>query len=174
MVATAAATRRAGWQVGANPQGVRQLAEAVRHLDAVEGRASRPVELALAIHRVARCYCEIGMPDTAVWYLQRALAWARTPTSSTATVGILCELADAWARRADLTEEPAERHHCLERARDHAFEAASLAGQGADPRCEASTLLVVSDVLSTCGDHGDARTLRDRALELLAIGTARA
>ncbi len=174
MAATAAVTRAAGgWQGVADPHEVLRLAQAVRDLDAVEGRTSRPVELAQAIHRVARCYCDLGMPDTGVWYLQRALAWARTLGHSDATAEILCELADAWARQARLADEPAERHHCLEQARDHAFEAASVASRHFDRRCEASTLLLVSEVLTNCGDHGDAQTLHARAMGLLAADAER-
>lgn len=164
----------AAGRTGIDPRGVRRLAEAVSDLDAVEGRVPRPIELAQATHRVARCYVELGMPDTAAWYFQRALGWARTLASATTAVEILCELADALTRQADLTEEPAERRQCLERARDHAFEAASMAARGTDRRGEAAILLAISDVLANCGDHGDAVTLRDRARTLLSADTASA
>lgn len=160
-------THAANWEDAAERHAVHRLAEAVDDLDAVERRA-RPVELALATHRVARCYVDLGMPDTAEWYFQQALRWSRTLASSATTVEILCELADALARQARFGDDAAHRHRCLERARDHAFEATALASRVADRRCEASTLIAVSEVLAACGDHGDASTLRQRARALLA------
>jgi hypothetical protein len=160
-------TARTGpWPGALDRHAVLRLGEAVDDLDAVERRA-RPVELALATHRVARCYVDLDMPDTAEWYFQQALRWARTLSSCATAVEILCELADALARQARLDDDGAHRHRCLDRARDCAFEATALASRSGDRRCEGSTLLAVSEVLAACGDHGDAATLRQRARALL-------
>jgi hypothetical protein len=56
----------------------------------------------------------------------------------------------------------------MERARDHAFEAAALARQASDAHWEVKVLLRVSDVLDRCGDHDDAISLQTRALTLMS------
>lgn len=149
-----------------DPQLLGRLAVALSELDTIERRA-RPVELALAIQQVARCHLDLCMPEAADWYYQRALAWARTLGSPATMIEILCELADTAVVLAQQSSEVNRRYALLERARDHAYEAATLASRTADRRCEAATLVMVSQVLSRCGDHGDACALRERALRLM-------
>jgi hypothetical protein len=147
-------------------QSLGRLASALGELDAIE-RRGRPVELALAIQQVARCHLDLGMPEAAEWYYQRALAWARTLGSPATAIEILCELADTAVVLARDHGDEARRYALLERARDHAYEAATLSSRTADRHCEASTLYLVSQVLGRCGDHGDARALRERAATLV-------
>ncbi len=156
-----------------DPDALRRLAEALEELDLIE-RRGRPVELALAIQQVARCHVDLCMPDAAEWYYQRALGWSRTLGGADTTVEILCELADTSALLASERTDDAQRYFWLEKARDHAFEAATLASRTADRRCEASTLYLVSQILLRCGDHGDAMALRERAASLIEPALANA
>jgi hypothetical protein len=149
-----------------DPQALGRLASALAELDAIERRA-RPVELALAIQQVARCHVDLCMPEAAEWYYQRALAWARTLGSPATLIEILCELADTDVLLAQESSDESRRYALRERARDQVYEAATLAARTADRRCEASTLFQASQVLSRCGDHGDACALRERAARLI-------
>lgn len=149
--------------------GIEALETAVRHLDAAELRL-RPVEMAIALLEVGHCHRCQGSLDAAEWYLQRGLAWSRTLGASHLTIDTLCELAATCAVLAaqlDATD-PRRAYAARERARDHAYEAATLATRTQDPRCEAAVLGRVSDALDHCGDTEDSEHLRRRQGELLS------
>lgn len=143
----------------------RALDEAMRDLDAAEVNG-RPAALSLAFAEVARCHRAMDLLGPAEWYLQQALGWARTLGAVDSSVDLLCEMADlAAARAAQLDEDDiAGRHALLERARDHAYEAAEMAPHSADPHWEVNVLIRLSETLNACGDHDDALALQCRAM----------
>jgi hypothetical protein len=155
-----------------NNDGRKHLAAMLQALEAVE-RRGQPLEMAQALREVARCHTDLNMPDAAFWFLQRSLSWARMVSSPCFTIDVLCDLAETDLRLvAQLAEEP-DRYSVLERARDHAFEAAQLARRSANWQCEATALIRASQVLDRCGDQLDARMLRDEAQRLLnSVGTS--
>jgi hypothetical protein len=147
------------------------LATALRQLEDAEARR-RPVDLVQALGRVGRTYRDLGHGSAAAWYLRQGLHWARTLGGVDASVDLLCELADVeagigQAAAGDDDGDPATARAARDRARDHGFEAASLARQCADPQWEISVLLRVSDALARCGDHDDAAALQARAVHLI-------
>jgi hypothetical protein len=85
-----------------------------------------------------------------------------------------CALAEVASNAADMAkllgETGSQRRLARDRARDHAFEAAQLAGQTSDPHWEVKLLLRASDVLDRCGDHADAAQMQQRALVLMGLG----
>jgi hypothetical protein len=144
-----------------------RLAATLHELEVVE-RRGQPLEMARALRDVARCHVELEMPDAAFWFLQRSLSWARLVASPCFTIEVLCELAETDLHLAAHPLEAPDRYSVLERARDHAFEAAALARESADWQCEAQALLRASQVLEQCGDEWDARRLRDEADHVMA------
>jgi tetratricopeptide (TPR) repeat protein len=149
---------------------VRQaLLEAVARLDDAETRG-RPQEICLALVPVAACYRAMGAWTAAEHVLRQALRHARTGASPELLVDVLCELAETACSIADSADpmEGSLARAARERARDEAFEAASLAHRSSDGHWEASALLRISDVLNRCGDHDDAACLQSRAVELMS------
>lgn len=147
------------------------LQAAVSRLDEAE-RHGRPEDMALALIPVAACYRGIGALAAAEDLLRQALRWARTSRSTSLLVDVLCELADTACRLADDLQraDDASARAARERARDEAFEAASLAHRVHERAWAAQALLKVSDVLNRCGDHDDAAVLQGRALQWQAAG----
>ena len=145
------------------------LRQAAAALDAAEQRG-QPFEMSQALARVARCHRTLGALASAESFLETALRWARVVGSTDLRVDLLCELCESAERLAQSldAQEPGSGHPARERARDHAFEASTLAGRVADPAWEVTVLLRISDVLNHCGDHDDAAQLQSRAMHLLA------
>lgn len=149
------------------------LALAVRMLDLAE-RRQRPVDMCQALAQVARSLKALGAFGPAESYLGQALRWAAMLPGSDARVDLLCELAETGCAAADAARTAQEDDHRAgraerERARDHAFEAARLAGQTTDAHWEVKVLLRVSDVLERCGDHEDAASMQSRAIRLMGL-----
>ena len=144
------------------------LRDAAAALDVAE-RYQQPLEMALALAQMARCYRALQALGPAETYLERALAWARTLGAADQAVEILCLLAETSCSLAELYQQDDSRrsHAALERTRDWAFEATGLAGHVADPQWEIKVLLRISDVLDRCGDHDDAVQLQSRAMSLM-------
>ncbi len=144
------------------------LREAAAALDQAE-RRQQPLEMALVLAQMARCYRALQAPGPAESCLERALAWARTLGAMDQAVEILCLLAETSCALAEGHghDDPRRGHAALERTRDWAFEAAGLAGRVADPQWEIKVLLRISDVLDRCGDHEDAVQLQARAMRLM-------
>lgn len=144
------------------------LREAAAALDVAE-RYRNPLEMCLALAQVARCYRALQAHDAAESYLGQALRWAHTLGAADQAVEILCLLAEGNCALAEQTaaSDAQRAYAALERTRDHAFEAAALAGRAADPQWEIQVLLRISDVLDRCGDHDDAINLQSRALRLI-------
>jgi tetratricopeptide (TPR) repeat protein len=145
------------------------LRHAVAQLDAAETR-SQPFEMSQALAGVARCYRALHALTSAEAAFAAALRWAHHAGSRDQAVDLMCELAETAALHLRVGDDPFESdgrvaHAARERARDHAFEAARLAGQVADPGWEVQVLLRASRVLESCGDHGDALRLQQRALQ---------
>lgn len=143
--------------------------EALSALDEAEAQGE-PMGLCQALGRVGRCYHDIGAAGPAENYLQQGLRLALSFGAVDASVDLLCELAEVAALAADqLTVQDARAAHgARNRARDHAFEAARLAGRSADPQWEVTVLLRISEVLDSLGDRDDAIALQCRALGLMA------
>ncbi len=132
-------------------------------------RYLQPLEMSLALAQMARCYRALQALVPAETCLERALRWARTFGAADQTVEILCLLTETSCAQAELLAQDDSRrsHAALERTRDWAFEAASLAGHVSDPQWEIKVLLRISDVLDRCGDHDDAVQLQSRAMSLM-------
>lgn len=144
------------------------LDAAIRALDAAEARR-RPVDMVRALTQVGHGYRALAETAAAERYLQQALRWARTLGAVDASVDLLCDLSELAVDQAtDAPLDRAEARAARDRARDHGFEAATLARQCADPAWEITVLLRVSDVLDRCGDHDDAVALQCRAIDLIA------
>ena len=144
------------------------LRQAAAALDAAELRG-QPYELSQALVQVARGYRALRALASAEAYLELALRWARAAHSTDHTVDLLCELCEAAERVAQAldAQAPGSGHAARERARDHAFEASTLASRVADSSWECTVLLRISDVLDRCGDRDDAVQLQARALRLM-------
>lgn len=151
------------------PQAREALLSAVSRLDEAE-RLGRPEDMALALVPVAACYRALGALPAAEDLLRQALRWARQARSPSLLVDVLCELADTACRLADELQRvgDAGARSARERARDEAFEAASLAHRAHEPVWGAQALLRISDVLNRCGDHDDASVLQTRAVQWMA------
>jgi hypothetical protein len=145
------------------------LRQASAALDEAELRGD-PYLLSQALTQVARSHATLRALASAEHYLHTALRWARVANSVDATVDLLCELSDMAERLARLqdSERIGSGHTARERARDHAFEAGTLAGRVTDPSWEIKVLLRISDVLDRCGDRDDAVQMQARALRLMA------
>lgn len=151
------------------------LDAAMRFLELVEGWG-RPVELAQALTQVGQALADLKALDAAESYFAQALRWAGMLGVVDARVDLLCKLAEVACAQAVAADgggrsDPMVGRRLRERARDRAFEAASLAGQVTDAQWEVRVLLRVSDVLESCGDHDDAVTMQNRAMALLGLGT---
>lgn len=142
---------------------------ALRALDAAEER-QRPVDMVQALAQVGRCYVALDEAQAADWYLQQSLRWARTLGGVDTSVDLLCDLAEVAVTLSEASgaDDSRRAHAARDRARDHGFEATSLARQCADPQWEVTVLLRISDVLDRCGDHDDAVALQCRAMQLIA------
>jgi len=144
------------------------LRDAAAALDLAE-RYQQPLEMSLALAQMARCYRALQALQPAALYLERALGWARMLGAADQAVEILCLLAETSCSTAELyvRDDSRRSHAALERTRDWAFEATSLATHVADPQWEIKVLLRISDVLDRCGDHDDAVELQSRAMRLI-------
>lgn len=145
------------------------LRAAAAALDAAEVQAE-PHAVSAALAQMARSLAAMQALAQAETYLEGALRWSRAAGSTDQTVDLLCELCDLAERQAQTQDARATGlgHAARERARDHAFEASTLAGRVADPDWEIKVLLRISDVLDRCGDRDDAVQLQTRALRLMA------
>jgi tetratricopeptide (TPR) repeat protein len=144
------------------------LRQAAAALDRAE-QFHQPLEMALALAQMARCYRGLQAYGPAERYLEKALAWANTLGAIDQSVEILCLLAETSCSLAE-SHPPGNgrsRHAARERTRDRVFEIARLAGRVADPDWEIKVLLRISDVLDRCGDHDDAVELQSRAMRLM-------
>jgi hypothetical protein len=144
------------------------LREAAAALDVAE-RHNQPLEMCLALAQMARCYRGLQALGPAEWYLDQALAWARTLGAVDQAVEILCLAAETSCAlcEAHAGNDVRRSHAALERTRDRVFEISGLAGHVADPQWEIKVLLRISDVLDRCGDHDDAVQLQSRAMRLM-------
>lgn len=144
------------------------LREAAVAMELAE-RGLQPLEMSLALAQMARCYRALQALAPAELCLERALGWARMLGAADQAVELLCLLAETRCAMAEqhAAEDSRRGHAMLERTRDSAFEATTLAARVADPQWEIKVLLRISDVLDRCGDHDDAVELQSRAMELM-------
>jgi hypothetical protein len=127
-----------------------------------------PWALAEAQALAGRSCGQLGAFGTAVSLFESALRWSRLTGAADTSVDLLCELVETLAEQAQEqeTRRNGSGRGARDRARDHIFEAAKLAGHVADPRWEVTVLLRLSDVLDRFGDRDDAVRLQVRALQL--------
>ena len=147
----------------------RALRDALAALDLAEADCE-PARLSQALAQVGRCHRAIGALSDADWYAKRGLQMARGLGAVDASVDALCEVAELAFERAgrlDGEDESRGAHRLRDAARDHAFEAATLAQRAADPQWEITVLLRVSDLFDRLGDHEDAIALQCRAVGLM-------
>ncbi len=148
---------------------------AMRQLSEAEARddPGRPAAMCHALTEAARALAGLHACSPAESYLAQALRWAGSMGGPDLQADLQCALAEVATNAADLARLRGECGHegrrARERARDHAFEAARLAGQVTDPHWEVKLLLRASDVLDRCGDHDDAVLMQRRALELMGL-----
>lgn len=154
------------------------LRQAMRQLGEAQTRKGpeMPAALCHALTEAARALAGLHAYSPAESYLAQALRWACVMGSPDLRADLQCALAEVATNAADLAklrgERGAEGRRARDRARDHAFEAARLAGQATDPHWEVKLLLRTSDVLDRCGDHDDAVLMQQRALELMGLNNA--
>jgi tetratricopeptide (TPR) repeat protein len=145
------------------------MRRAAARLDLAEARA-QPFELSQALADVAGCYRALGFWSAAESALEQALRWGRLAGSTDMVVDLLCGLSEAACTLAEQqdTKATGSGRAARERARDHVFEATTLAAHTADTHWEVQVLLRISDVLDRCGDRDDAMLLQTRALRLMS------
>ena len=145
------------------------LRQAAAALDTAEARGDA-YGLSQALAQMARCHAAVQAYASAETYLDAALRWGRSAGSIDAVVDLLCELCDTAERLShEMDVRAADSGHAArERARDHAFEAATLAARVADPDWEIKVLLRISEVLDRCGDRDDAVNMQARAMRLMS------
>lgn len=145
------------------------LRAAAAALENAETRG-QPFEMSQALAAVGRAYADMHSIASAEACFEGALCWARNAGSTDHVVDLLCELSELAASLATGHEAiaPGAGRAARERARDHVFEASTLACHVADAGWEAKVLLRISDVLSRCGDRQDAVQLQTRALRLMS------
>lgn len=150
--------------------------------------ALRQLRVAEAYHGHARaivmCEAHTGMAQAlaglhACGPAEQHLALALHGAAQLGGCDLVADLHCAWAEvatnaadLADVQDDAARREAARDRARDHAFEAASLARRATDPNWELRLVLRASDVLERCGDHDDAMQLQQRALQLMGMAGA--
>jgi len=148
------------------------LTLALRTLDMAQTR-EHPADMCIALALVARSLKALGAFAAAEGYLLQARRWATLLPGHDAMIDLECELAEVACARADAAmaagDERANPRKARERARGHAFEAATLAAQASDGQWEVKVLLRVSEVLDRCGNHDDAATLQNRAISLMGL-----
>lgn len=150
---------------------------AMHQLSEAEARndAGRPAALCHALTEAARAFAGLQAYSPAESYLAQALRWAGVMGGPDLQADLQCALAEVAINAADLAQQRGQsgpddqRATDRARARDHAFEAARLAGRTTDPHWEVKLLLRASDVLDRCGDHDDAVLMQRRALELMGL-----
>ena len=148
---------------------------AMRQLSEAEARhdAGMPAALCHALTEAARAFAGLQAYSPAESYLAQALRWAGVMGGPDLQADLQCALAEVATNAADLAQlrgQPgSDGRRARDRARDHAFEAARLAGRTTDPHWEVKLLLRASDVLDRCGDHDDAVLMQRRALELMGL-----
>ena len=148
------------------------LTLALRTLDMAQTR-EHPADMSTALALVARSLKALGAFPAAEGYLLQARRWAALLPGRDAMIDLECELAEVACARAEaalaLGDDRTSLRRARERARAHALEAASLAGQCSDGQWEVKVLLRISEVLDRCGDHDDAATLQNRAISLMGL-----
>ncbi len=106
-------------------------------------------------------------------HLAQALHWASGMGATDTCADLHCALAEMATNMADLADAQgaakASARQARSLSRQHALEAARLAGHTTDPHWEVKVLLRASDVLDRCGHHGDAVQLQYRAMALIGL-----
>ncbi len=157
---------------GVAREALRQAMHALSAAEAADGSARAPA-MCHALTEAARALAGLHAYSPAESHLAQALRWAGLMGGHDLLADLHCAWAEVATNAADLgaaQAEPARSRAARDRARDHAFEAARLAGLATDPNWEIRVLLRASDVLERCGDHDDALLLQQRALVLMGMG----
>jgi len=157
---------------GAARDALRQAMRLLSDAEAVEGSHRAPA-MCHALTEAARALAGLHAHGPAESHLAQALRWALQMGGHDLSADLHCAWAEVATNAADLAQAQGERARsraARDRARDHAFEAARLAGLATDPSWEVRLLLRASDVLDRCGDHDDSVLLQQRALVLMGMG----
>lgn len=155
-------------------EALRQAMHQLSDAETAQGSARAPA-MCHALTEAARALAGLHAYSPAESHLAQALRWAGLMGGHDLLADLHCAWAEVATNAADLSAaqaEPARSRAARDRARDHAFEAARLAGLATDPNWEIRVLLRASDVLERCGDHDDALLLQQRALVLMGMGQA--
>jgi hypothetical protein len=157
---------------GAAREALRQAMHQLSAAETERGSAQAPA-MCHALTEAARALAGLHAYSPAESHLAQALRWAALMGGHDLLADLHCAWAEVATNAADLSEAQGEAARCRaarDRSRDHAFEAARLAGLATDPNWEIRVLLRASDVLDRCGDHDDAVLLQQRALVLMGMG----
>ena len=141
----------------------------------ISSGSTRASAMCHALTEAARALACLHAYGPAESHLAQALRWAGLMGGQDLCADLQCAWAEVATNAADVAAAQGERassRAARDRARDHAFEAARLAGLTTDPNWEIRVLLRASDVLDRCGDHDDAVLLQQRALVLMGLGLA--
>jgi hypothetical protein len=144
------------------------LRQAAAILDIAE-LTGQPFAMCEALAQMGRCYRALAAHTAAEASFAQALRWSRLTGGADMSIDLLCDLAEVAADQADRAEEDEDEaavRGARERARDHAFSAATEAASATDTDWEATALIRVSSVLERCGDRVDAQALQRRARHL--------
>ena len=157
---------------GAAREALRQAMHQLSAAETSQGQVRAPA-MCQALTDAARALAGLQAYSPAESHLAQALRWAALMGGVDLRADLFCALAEVATNAADLADtqdEPARSRAARDRARDHAFEAARLAGLVTDPNRELRVLLRASEVLDRCGDRDDALRLQQRALVLMGLG----
>ena len=159
---------------GAGRDALRQAMQRLNDAEQVQGSHRAPA-MCQALTEAARALAGLHAYGPAESHLAQALHWALQMGGHDLSADLHCAWAEVATNAADLAQAQGERARgraARDRARDHAFETARLAGLTTDPQWEIRLLLRASDVLDRCGDHDDSVQLQQRALVLMGMGQA--
>ena len=157
---------------GAAREALRQAMHQLSAAETTAGSARAPA-MCQALTETAQALAALQAYSPAESHLAQALRWAGQMGGVDLRADLFCALAEVATSAGDLAEaegEIARSRAARDRARDHAFESARLAGLVTDPTWELRVLLRASDVLDRCGDRDDALRLQQRVLVLMGMG----
>lgn len=155
---------------------LRQALHSLSELKAVQG-TPHPAVMCLVLTDAARALAGLQAYGPSESYLAQALHWGAMMGGHDLLADLQCAMAEVASNADDLAQnqgEQAASRTARGRAREHAVEAARLAGLVSDPQWEIRVLMRASDVLDRCGDHDDAVQLQQRAMVLMGLHNAAA
>lgn len=148
-----------------------QQLDAIRQLSAAGG--CHVITLCEALTEAGRALASVRAYSLSESCLAQALQCATLMAAPDLRANLMCALAEVATNSAELArwrgDTPDDGQAARRRARQHAHEAAALAGGTSDPQWELKLLLRASDVLDRCGQHDEALQMQQRAMLLLGL-----